>query len=85
MAVTWNLSVVAAAAAVQCGGGGGECIHAFTKLASRSLLSPGGVGVGLFVDLGALPPMRSLKDFVCDKKNYKVRVGHSVALWVGRS
>ncbi len=72
MAVTWNLSVVAAAAAPtrsqQVAAAAAESALAFmqmlTKLASRSLLSLGGVGVGLFVGLGALPPMRSLKSCV---------------------
>ncbi len=71
------MSVVAAAAAVAAAPPGGECIHAFTKLASRSLLSLGGVGVGPFVGLGALPPMRSLKSCV-------TRFGSTrhLALWV---
>ena len=55
------MPVVVAAAAVAAA----AAESAFTKLASRPLLSLGGVKVGLAVGLGGLPPMRSLKSESC--------------------
>ncbi len=57
MVVTLSLSVAAAAAAVAAA----AAESAFTKLASRSLLSLGGVGVGVSVGLGGMLPVRALE------------------------